>query len=289
MKFKISHKETKFDFFLHKTDKMQGAGLLKIFKGLTYPILPKINPKLILDVGANIGATSVFFSLNYPNAKIFAFEPTAMNFELLKKNVGSLQNIFPINKGAYSYRTKKKVYLDSDSGGKNSIYKNWTKSKQFEEIELVDLSEFLDLKEIDNVDILKIDTEGCEVQILKSLRDRLHNIEAIYLEFHSKTDKEEIFKILSHTHNLITESVRVRNMQVSASIINKISFNDVGKNNVSIVGKNQKISKKNLDDLIEAKIKNITVVIEDLGELIFLSHNIKVKKLSEVSVTKLTN
>ena len=65
----------------------------KILKGKTYPLIKGISPKVICDVGANIGATSVFFALNYPNSSIFSFEPTSINFNLLKKNIKGFLNI----------------------------------------------------------------------------------------------------------------------------------------------------------------------------------------------------
>jgi FkbM family methyltransferase len=41
---------------------------------------------LILDCGANIGASAVYFGCNYPMAHIVCFEPDADNFELLVRN-----------------------------------------------------------------------------------------------------------------------------------------------------------------------------------------------------------
>jgi FkbM family methyltransferase len=44
---------------------------------------------LILDAGANIGASVVYFSVIYPRAHIVALEPARNNFEVLQANVGS--------------------------------------------------------------------------------------------------------------------------------------------------------------------------------------------------------
>ena len=45
---------------------------------------------LIIDAGANIGATSVFYALAVPNAQVVAIEPDAGNFELLQRNIHGL-------------------------------------------------------------------------------------------------------------------------------------------------------------------------------------------------------
>lgn len=45
---------------------------------------------LILDAGANIGASAVFFGVHFPRAHIVALEPAADNFELLRANTAGL-------------------------------------------------------------------------------------------------------------------------------------------------------------------------------------------------------
>ena len=55
-----------------------------------------VSPKVIVDVGANIGLSSVYFSIRYPEAKIYALEPALDNFDMLKKNTAPYTNIVPI-------------------------------------------------------------------------------------------------------------------------------------------------------------------------------------------------
>ena len=60
MKFTINQRGKSQDFFFHKEDKSNGIGMRKILTGKTYPLIKGISPKVICDVGANVGATSVF-------------------------------------------------------------------------------------------------------------------------------------------------------------------------------------------------------------------------------------
>ena len=60
MKFTINQKGKSYDFFFHKEDKRNGSGMRDILTGKTYPLIKGVSPKVICDVGANIGATSVF-------------------------------------------------------------------------------------------------------------------------------------------------------------------------------------------------------------------------------------
>lgn len=47
--------------------------------------LPYI-PKVIIDAGANIGATAIFFALKYPFAQIISVEPDGWNCALARVN-----------------------------------------------------------------------------------------------------------------------------------------------------------------------------------------------------------
>ena len=133
-KIKFSKNNSNYNFYFPINGKKQTESFKKMLLGYTYPVVENFHPKLILDVGANVGATSMFFAINYPNARIFSFEPTEMNFRWLQKNTESFKNITRIKKGAYFKDTTAKIYLDSESGGRNSIYKGWTKSERYETV-----------------------------------------------------------------------------------------------------------------------------------------------------------
>ena len=145
-KIKFSQNNVNYNFYYPLNEKRRTEGLKQMLLGYTYPIVKDFNPKLILDVGANLGATSMFFAINYPNARIFSFEPTEMNFRWLQKNTEGFKNITRIKKGAYFKDTKAKIFLDSENGGRNSIYKDWTNSDKYELVELINLGKFLEVE-----------------------------------------------------------------------------------------------------------------------------------------------
>ena len=58
--------------------------------------LPPDEVKTIVDCGANIGLTSLFFASRYRNARIFSIEPHPVNYDLLKKNTNCEPRIVPI-------------------------------------------------------------------------------------------------------------------------------------------------------------------------------------------------
>ena len=61
---------------------------------------------------------------------------------------------------------------------------------------------FLTTHAIDRIDILKLDTEGCEVPILRSLQKHLPEIKLVYVEYHSDRDRRLIDCLLAKTHVL---------------------------------------------------------------------------------------
>ena len=54
-------------------------------------------PKIIIDGGAHIGCTSLYFSLRYPNARIISVEPGPDNFAQLSRNVANRSNVKPLH------------------------------------------------------------------------------------------------------------------------------------------------------------------------------------------------
>jgi FkbM family methyltransferase len=85
---------------------------------------------LIIDAGANIGASALYFSVGFPNGQVIAIEPEQENFELLAKNVSGL-NVIPVHGavassaglatvsdpgiGPWGYRTKPTNAADQSS------------------------------------------------------------------------------------------------------------------------------------------------------------------------------
>jgi hypothetical protein len=60
-----------------------------------------------------------------------------------------------------------------------------------------DAGEVFDTLGLDEVDILKIDTEGSEVEILESLGPRLRKVRFVFAEYHSQVDRRRIDHLLA--------------------------------------------------------------------------------------------
>jgi len=174
-----------------------------IFAGITYPNVSFVSGvKTILDIGANVGAASVFFALGYPDAQVYAFEPGTMPFSLLQQNVELLRNVRVFPFGLYSGETKLPLFRGKNDSVESSLCPSVRTAGEGEQIRLAGASEFLSEHGIESVDILKIDTEGCEVPILQSLRQYLPGVKVLYVEYHSERDRRTIDGMLADTHVL---------------------------------------------------------------------------------------
>ena len=273
LKFQIDGVEIEFlTRFFEGTPKTFSS----IFKGETYPALKIFAPSIIIDVGANIGATSIFFSIKYPKAKILCFEPSSINFPLLEKNIQPFENIIAYRKGIYSKEKTEIMYIDPIQPGRNSIKSNWNKSQTVEKINLISLKNFLVENKIQIVDILKIDTEGCEVPILFSIKGYLKKIKILYIEYHSSIDRDEIRRLLENTHFVLRELlVGATKSKIDKSLIGKKSLEDVKTNEKLIVRKGEEISEKMLKSLYKVKLSTIMVRSKEVGEIVFLNKKYK--------------
>jgi FkbM family methyltransferase len=163
----------------------------------------EINPKVIFDIGGNIGITSIYLSSIFPDAKIYTFEPIPDNFEILKKNIQNYNNIEVFNFGLGSKNGNFKVYLSNDpeNFGGISFYPDPVGNKSNASIscEVKNINEVINKLNIQSIDLIKIDTEGAEYDILMSLQENiLKKVTWITGELHGNND----FELLDYLNNL---------------------------------------------------------------------------------------
>jgi FkbM family methyltransferase len=140
---------------------------------------------IFFDVGANLGQTIKKMLANYPDAKIYAFEPSKMCFESLKTNFNnsnvSLNNLAM---GSCCGNLEFNEYSWSDL---NSLLKRaYGRAKILETylVEVVTIDEFSKNNAIPYINLLKTDTEGYELNVLKgaSLMMEQNRIQFVYVE-----------------------------------------------------------------------------------------------------------
>jgi FkbM family methyltransferase len=174
-----------------------------ILSGGSYPPIPYIKDvQTVVDIGANVGLASAWFSLVYSPTRIIAVEPSPASFGLLAENAKQWPAIEPHNVGLFDSTRSALMFVCAKDSLTSSIYQ-WNQSAEATvTVELEDAETFLRRIGVIRIDVLKIDTEGCERQILASIKARLPAIQVIYVEYHSDDDRVWIDALLSPTHIL---------------------------------------------------------------------------------------
>lgn len=172
-------------------------------------ILKLNNDGVILDVGANIGEYSNTLRKKGFIGKLFAFEPHPNTFIKLKKSADTF-SYDAIKMGMGKVAEKLMIYDYAENNGSQhaSLYKDVItdihQSAITEiEIELTTIDEFISKNNLQQINLLKIDTEGNELNVLLGAKQAITNnvIKFIQIEFNemnviSKTFMRDIKKVL---------------------------------------------------------------------------------------------
>lgn len=161
---------------------------------------------ILFDVGANHGYYTLLLAKNFPKGEIHAFEPGKTTFEIYKKNISeklsSMKNIKFNNFGMSDKAGEATLYYDNPGSGLASVYKreldylNIDYSKS-ESIILNTIDNYCIENNISDIDFLKMDVEGNELNVLKGAKDMLNagKISNIQIEFGGcNLDSRTIFR-----------------------------------------------------------------------------------------------
>ena len=147
---------------------------------------------LILDCGANIGLSVIYFKRLYSSARVIAFEPDDQIFDTLSYNVGKFgfKDVELLKKGVWNEQTTLQFAAEGADGGRIAQ----ENSSNMKKIETVRLRDYLDQP----VALLKIDIEGAETAVLRDCADALGKVANIFVEYHSfDRDVQTLDEILS--------------------------------------------------------------------------------------------
>jgi FkbM family methyltransferase len=143
--------------------------------------------KVVFDVGANIGGTTLLFAHKNPHAHIFSFEPHPVTYQKLQTNtrLNAFNKIHLVNKGLGTVKEIKKLYeVIDNNAGMNRIMPG-ENSYPFTLVEIITLDDFCREFNISFIDFIKIDVEGFEYFVLlggKNIIQQSHPV--VYLELY---------------------------------------------------------------------------------------------------------
>ncbi|HSA54352.1 MAG TPA: FkbM family methyltransferase [Gemmatimonadaceae bacterium] len=133
----------------------------------------------ILDVGANIGLAAAWFASRYPGRPVHCFEPLTANTRLIALNCpGAVVNAVAVGAAPGTIE----LSVDEDSVMASSIATRWDTHPR--RVPVIRLDDYVTGRDIDRVALLKIDTEGMELDVLNGASETLARTEQVAMETH---------------------------------------------------------------------------------------------------------
>lgn len=153
----------------------------------SFDFAASLQPRFIVDAGANIGLISAFLASRFPDARILALEIDSGNFELLRRNVRPYANVTPIHAGLWSHATSL-VVANPDAGEwafrATEPATGHPPTRSVPALSVADLMRQFDVR---HVDVLKVDIEGGELEVFgPAAEEWVDRVALIAVELHER-------------------------------------------------------------------------------------------------------
>lgn len=167
------------------------AEVIIINSDVEYPrkYFPKTDAPLILDIGANIGAFSIYISryLSSRSPTIHAIEPSSHNYQYLINNIelNGMKNIIPHQLAISSISRLAQLDISSDYDAYSLLHTPPSPNIKTEQVNVQTLEVFCSKNNINHIDLLKIDIEGGEYQLFRQSHEFIQkNVSQIFIELY---------------------------------------------------------------------------------------------------------
>lgn len=192
----------------------------EIFVERIYSFKSMSSAPRILDLGANIGLSVLYFKHLYPLAEITAFEADPAIYRYLEQNIhgNGYSDVRLVNKAVWDQNTTIRFKPEGADGGRVKC-----DDENFIPVEAIDVREILGAG---TYDLLKMDIEGAEECVLPACKDCLDRFRHVFVEYHSETGKKQslarIISLLSdagfriHIHSIFSSPSPFLNLHTNS-------------------------------------------------------------------------
>lgn len=172
----------------HEHPRARGYSLEADLKKLFKQAIPK-NP-VIFDVGANLGQSAESYIAEFRSCEIFCFEPVDSSFGFLSRRVNSCPQI-SLHKLAFGAEDGWATIEDKKLSGSNRIVEDINPATTgFPTVKVRRGDNFCDNYGLHEIFILKIDTEGYDLEVLKGFSRMLEQQAAAFVQIEASMAPE---------------------------------------------------------------------------------------------------
>jgi FkbM family methyltransferase len=158
----------------------------KIFVWNGYDLDYPEQVRTVVDAGANIGASSLFFAARFPDATVFAIEPEARNHERLLRNVAGCSRIVPIRAALWSHKTTLGL---SNPDDRVDSYR-FAPEATTDSVRAISIPALLEEYALERIDVLKVDIEGAEVAVFSGSPSWVEKVRIFVVELHGAAARD---------------------------------------------------------------------------------------------------
>lgn len=160
---------------------------------------------VIFDIGAHRGETAQYFATRYPGASIHCFEPNSENFAHLKRNLATTQGVRCINValGEQDGVAKMELFDDSQTHSlRHTLHAQGKPPVRVEDVGVTSVDRVMEQNDIARISMLKMDTEGFELQVLRGARTALCKEKVDFILLEASLDPDD------HVHSSLLQIQR---------------------------------------------------------------------------------
>ena len=156
-----------------------------------------VEPKVIVDCGANVGYSALFFLKAFPGARLIALEPDAANAGVCRRNLGPYKGrVSLLEKALWRCVARLNVvestrFKGGEWGVQVAVASDGTGSAS---VEAVDVATLMSTTGVEQIDLLKIDIERSESEVFRGDVDAwLPRVRNIAIELHDEDCRDAFY------------------------------------------------------------------------------------------------
>jgi FkbM family methyltransferase len=172
-----------------------GYAFYQILAMKDFDILGDLKPSLMIDAGANIGMSSLYFLNRYPSIRIVAVEPNPETFAICRMNLAPFADRVTLVHGAVWSSCGRVALVREKVEWNSHVVEDKGNSDAL--VDAYDVPSLIAMGGGGTVDLLKVDIEGGEAEVFGKNPERwMPAVKNIVIEFHGDQCEKNFFSAL---------------------------------------------------------------------------------------------